>query len=94
MLKKLIFFINLFFFSTITILFSAEIIPLKKPIQTKEQKDQKLLIDVMKPLPKPIPKKIVEEIKKNPEKEIKLKAETDLGIILPKETFNRWSKKN
>ena len=67
MLKKLIFFINLFFFSSITILSFAEIIPLKKPIQTKEQIDQTLLIDVMKPLPKPIPKKIVEEIEKNPE---------------------------
>ena len=84
MLKKFIFFINLFFFSTITILFSAEIIPLKKPIQTKAEKDQKLLIDVMKPLPKPILKKIVEEIEKKPEDEIKLKAEKDLGIILPK----------
>ena len=84
MLKKFIFFINLFFFSTITILFSTEIIPLKKPIQTKAEKDQKLLIDVMKPLPKPIPKKITEEIEKKPEGEIKLKAEKDLGIILPK----------
>ena len=84
MLKKFIFFINLFFFSTITILFSTEIIPLKKPIQTKAEKDQKLLIDVMKPLPKPVPKKIVEEIEKKPEDEIKLKAEKDLGIILPK----------
>ena len=84
MLKKFIFFINLFFFSTITILFSTEIIPLKKPIQTKAEKDQKLLIDLMKPLPKPIPKKIVEEIEKKPEDEIKLKAEKDLGIILPK----------
>ena len=84
MLKKFIFFINLFFFSTITILFSTEIIPLKKPIQTKAEKDQNLLIDVMKPLPKPIPEKIVEEIKKKPEGEIKLKAEKDLGIILPK----------
>mgnify|MGYP005704981733 FL=1 len=84
MLKKFIFFINLFFFSTITILFSTEIIPLKKPIQTKAEKDRKLLIDVMKPLPKPIPEKIVEEIKKKPEGEIKLKAEKDLGIILPK----------
>ena len=84
MLKKFIFFINLFFFSTITILFSTEIIPLKKPIQTKAEKDQKLLIDVMKPLPKPIPEKIVEEIKKKPEGEIKLKAEKELGIILPK----------
>ncbi len=84
MLKKFIFFINLFFFSTITILFSTEIIPLKKPIQTKAEKDQKLLIDVMKPLPKPIPEKIVEEIKRKPEGEIKLKAKKDLGIILPK----------
>ncbi len=84
MLKKFIFFINLFFFSTITILFSTEIIPLKKPIQTKAEKDQKLLIDIMKPLPKPIPKKIVEEIEKKPEDEIELKAEKDLGIILPK----------
>jgi len=84
MLKKFIFFINLFFFSSITILFSAEIIPIKKPIQTKAEKDQKLLIDIMKPLPKPIPKKIVEEIEKKPEDEIKLKAEKDLGIILPK----------
>ena len=84
MLKKFIFFINLFFFSTITILFSAEIIPLKKPIQTKAEKDQKLLIDIMKPLPKPVPKKIVEEIEKKSEDEIKLKAEKDLGIILPK----------
>ncbi len=84
MLKKLIFFINLFFFSSITILSSEEIIPLKKPIQTKTEKDQKLLIDVMKPLPKPVPKKIAEENKYEPKEEIKLKAEKNLGIILPK----------
>ena len=84
MLKKLIFFTNLFFFSSITILSSEEIIPLKKPIQTKAEKDQKLLIDVMKPLPKPVPEKIVEEIEKKPNDEIKLKAEKNLGIILPK----------
>ncbi len=84
MLKKLIFFISLFLFSNITILISAEIIPLKKPLQTKEEKDQKLLIDVMKPLPKPITKQIIEENKKEPKEEIKLKAEKNLGIILPK----------
>ena len=94
MLKKFIFFINLFFFSTITILFSTEIIPLKKPIQTKAEKDQKLLIDVMKPLPKPIPEKIVEEIKKKPEGEIKLTAEKDLGSKLPtKNPFIAGAKK-
>ena len=30
------------------------IIPLKKPSQTKEETQKKLLIDVLKPLPKPI----------------------------------------
>ncbi len=84
MLKKLIFFIKLFFFFNITILLSSEIIPQKKPIQTKEEKDQKLLIDLMKPLPKPTLKKTVEEIEKKPEEEIRLKAEKNLGIILPK----------
>ena len=84
MLKKFIFFISLFFFSGTTIFLFAEIIPLKKPLQTKEEKDQKLLIDVMKPLPKPVTKKLVEEIKKDPKEDIKVKAEKDLGIILPK----------
>ncbi len=84
MLKKFIFFISLFFFFNITIFLSAEIIPLKKPIQSQEEKDQKLLIDVIKPLPKPVTKKAIEENKKEPKKEIKLKTEKNLGIILPK----------
>ncbi len=83
MLKKFIFFISLFLFSNITIFLSAEIIPLKKPIQTQEEKDQKLLIDIIKPLPKPVTKKAIEK-NKEPKKEIKLKAEKDLDIILPK----------
>ena len=83
MLKKFIFFISLFFYSNITIL-SAEIIPLKKPLQTKEEKDQKLLIDLMKPLPKPITNKIAEENKKEPKEKLKLKVEKNLSIILPK----------
>ena len=33
---------------------SSEIVPLKKPIQTKEETQKKLLIDVLKPLPKPL----------------------------------------
>ena len=84
MLKKFIFFIILFFFSNITIFLFADITPLKKPLQTKQEKDRKLLIDVMKPLPKPVTKKIVDENKKEPKEEIKLEAEKDLGIILPK----------
>ena len=34
----------------------AEIIPLKKPLQTKEETEKKLLIDILKPLPKPVKK--------------------------------------
>ena len=58
----------------------AEIIPLKKPLQTKEEKEQKLLIDVLKPLQKPSTK--IEEKKEIKTKEIKITKKTDL--ILPK----------
>ena len=59
---------------------SAEIIPLKKPLQTKEEKEQKLLKDSLKPLPKPKAKIEVE-----PEAEVvesKITKKND--IILPK----------
>jgi soluble lytic murein transglycosylase len=58
----------------------SEIIPLKKPIQTKEETQKKLFIDVLKPLAKPIKKskkKIVEE-------KIIVKKEKKVGLILPK----------
>ena len=84
MLKKLLFLINLFIFLNITFLLSAEIIPLKKPIQTKEEKEQKLLIDVLKPLPKPVTKKIIKKEEKKPEKKVVKKEKKNLGIILPK----------
>ena len=84
MQKKLLFIISLFIFSNITFLLSAEIIPLKKPAQTKEEKEQKLLIDVLKPLPKPIINKIIKKDEKKPEKKIISKKENDLDIILPK----------
>ncbi len=84
MQKKLLFIISLFIFSNITFLLSAEIIPLKKPAQTKEEKEQKLLIDVLKPLPKPNTNKIIKKDEKKPEKKIVSKKENDLGIILPK----------
>ena len=58
----------------------AEIIPLKKPLQTKEEKEQKLLIDVLKPLQKPRTK--IKEKKEIKTKEIKITKKTDL--ILPK----------
>ena len=58
---------------------SADIIPLKKPIQTKEVTQKKLLIDVLRPLPKPI----ITENKTIKEKKI-VKKEKKSGLILPK----------
>ena len=82
--KKLLFLINLFIFLNITFLLSAEIIPLKKPIQTNEEKEQKLLIDVLKPLPKPVTKKIIKKEEEKTEKKVVKKEKKNLGIILPK----------
>jgi soluble lytic murein transglycosylase len=84
MQKKLLFIIGLLIFTNITFLSSAEIIPLKKPTQTKEEKEKKLLVDVLKPPPKPIINEIIKEVEKKPEKKIVLKKEKDTGNILPK----------
>ena len=80
MLKKFLYFIiflNLLSLGTFVL---SDIIPLKKPIQTKEETEKKLLIDVLKPLPKPI-KKV--ETKKVEEKTIVKKKEKS-GFIVPK----------
>ena len=64
MIKKILFWIvliNLFGLQTIA---QSDIIPLKKPIQSDELTQKKLLIDVLKPLPKPIPKIATKEIEK------------------------------
>ena len=58
----------------------SEIIPVKKPILTNEETQKKLLVDILKPLPKPI-KKID---KKNVEKEIIVLKKKISGLILPK----------
>ena len=85
MFKKFLFFIGLIIFSNFVSLSSAEILPLKKPSQTKEEKEQKLLVDVLKPLPKPIINKAKKEDKKETNKKISFKVKNqDLGIILPK----------
>ena len=84
MLKKFIFFVSLIIFSNISYLLFADIIPLKKPTQSKEEKEKKLLIDVVKPLPKPINKKIIKKEKKQPQKKIVSKKENNQEIILPK----------
>ena len=56
MIKKILFFIVLFQLINYTNIFSSEVIPIKKPAQTKEETQKKLLIDVLKPLPKPLKK--------------------------------------
>ena len=80
MLKKF-----LFLFVLLNLLGSAtfalsDIIPLKKPIQTKEETEKKLLIDILKPLAKPIKKTIT----KKTEEKIIVKKKKESGFILPK----------
>ena len=80
MLKKIIFLITFVCLITIANIVSSEIIPLKKPILSKEETEKKLSIDILKPLPKPIKKtenKIVEE-------KVLVKKEKINGLILPK----------
>ena len=59
---------------------SSEIIPLKKPLQTKEQTEKKLLIDILRPLPKPLKEIQTEIVKKKTDKNIEKKV----GFIIPK----------
>ncbi len=80
MSKKIVFFILLFNLTGYASIAISEIIPLKKPIQTKEETQKKLLIDILKPLQKPIKqteKKVVEE-------KVIVKKENKSGFILPK----------
>ena len=84
MFKKLTFFISLIILINLTNFAIAEIIPLKKPTQTKIEKEQKLLIDVLKPLPKPVLKKSIKKIDEKPTEKIVLKKNKKLDLILPK----------
>ena len=83
MLKKILFLISLVIFTNFFNLALGEIVPLKKPTQSKEEKEQKLLIDILKPLPKPTAKKIIKKEEKKPEKNVASKKAQDLGFILP-----------
>ena len=78
--KKFLFFIVLFYLINLNSFGLSGIIPLKKPIQTKEETEKKLLIDVLKPLPKPIKNAETKEVEK---KKI-VKKEKKNGLILPK----------
>ena len=80
MLKKFSFLIIMFPLTCLCNTVLSDIIPIKKPPQTAEQTQKKLLIDVVKPLPKPINK----IIKKVTEKKSVEKKEEKIGFILPK----------
>jgi len=84
MSKKFLFFISLIIILNSANITFAEILPLKKPSQTKKVKEQKLLIDALKPLPKPIVEEIIVKEEKEPEDKTIVKKEKNLGIILPK----------
>ena len=71
----------LFSLSILTINYSsAQILPIKKPELSTEETEKKLLVDVLKPLPKPIKKKEIEEKKEIIVKKVKEQS----GLLLPK----------
>ncbi len=84
MLKKILFLTSLILFNNIANLSLADIVPLKKPLQSKEVKEQKLLIDILKPLPKPTSEKITNENIKKTEEKIVTKKKKKIDLILPK----------
>ena len=80
MLKKNRFLIVLFPLFCLTSIALSDIVPLSKPTQTIDETQKKLLIDVLKPLPKPIKKTQKKIIK---EKDIVQKDKKN-NFILPK----------
>ena len=82
MLKKFSFFIVLFHLVFIINLASADIIPLKKPLQTKKEEQKKLLSDTLIPIPKPIKETEIEESSKVEVEDNQKEKFT--GLILPK----------
>ncbi|MDC0517656.1 lytic transglycosylase domain-containing protein [Candidatus Pelagibacter sp.] len=80
MFKKISFLIVLICFSGLVNNALSEIIPIKKPVQTKEETEKKLLVDVLRPLPKPIKKTELETVKKK----VVVKKKIENELILPK----------
>ena len=81
MSKKFLFFIVLLHLTSVSSVSLSDIIPIKKPVQSKEITEKKLLIDVLRPLPKPLEKEV--EVKVKEEKTV-VKKEKKKGQILPK----------
>ena len=80
MSKKIVFFIVLFNLISINSICLSDIIPLKKPFQSKQETQKKLLIDILRPLPKPIKQSETKKI----EKKIVVKKDKKNEFILPK----------
>ena len=79
MSKKILFLTVLFAFFRISFVYSLEIIPLKKPSQSNEDKEKKLLIETTRPLPKPLKENVKEKIQEKKPKKAK-----KIEFILPK----------
>ena len=62
----------------------AEIIPIKKPVQSIKEKEKKLLVDVLRPLQKPSTKELIKKEQKQPDSKKITKKKSNIGIILPK----------
>ncbi len=62
----------------------AEIIPIKKPVQSMKEKEKKLLVDVLRPLQKPSTKEVIKKEQKQPDSKKITKKKSNVGIILPK----------
>ena len=84
MSKKFLFFIVMFHMIISNNFVLSDIIPIKKPSQTIEETNKKLLIDVLKPLAKPLKNIETENKKKQLEKKIVQKKEKKNLFILPK----------
>ena len=62
----------------------AEIIPIKKPVQSIKEKEKKLLVDVLRPLQKPSTKEVIKKEQKQPDSKKITRKKNNVGIILPK----------
>ncbi len=84
MFKKFLLIIGLIVIFSQSVQTFAEIIPLKKPVQSKTEKEKKLLVDVLKPLQKPSTKKFIKNEQKQADYKKVTKKKVNIGIILPK----------
>ena len=84
MFKKFLLIIGLIVILNQTAQTFAEIIPIKKPVQSIKEKEKKLLVDVLRPLQKPSTKELIKKEQKQPDSKKITKKKSNIGIILPK----------